>query len=403
MTDHQDRSETIGKERITSIERSSGLSVAPFDDGAVVIDSVRDATHLLHPFAAWLLAPEEPTTIDEVVALVASTLQIDAADAREHVEHAVVQLAELELVNRAGPSPEYELMPSMIDTPQAGWHVGATHGVADATIAFCGPDRDLVATVDDFFGAPLADVEATGFIGLTPTPDGGIDLDAMQRWPFPSLEQLLWQLPGVVNDLVIHQTVKPLVHAGMVRTPDGTNIVVTGPMDTGKSTLVAALVQAGCDYAGDESIAVDPDELHAFAYPKPLSLDPSAQELLGLDPIGELYTPSEHRRAHELRADAVNLSGDVGPIDLIVHTSYRPGADRTAERLEPAHALELVITNALNLGLAGETGLGALSRIAETIPVLAVVHGDSFALARDLLTGGSDASAIIDAIMASSN
>ena len=59
-------------------------------------------------------------------------------------------------------------------------------------------------------------------------------------------------------------------------------LLLPGHMNAGKSTLTAALIQAGCDYLGDESIGIRHNTLAAVAYPKPLSLDATSREFLGL-------------------------------------------------------------------------------------------------------------------------
>ena len=49
----------------------------------------------------------------------------------------------------------------------------------------------------------------------------------------------------------------PVLHAGGVRTPDGSVLLMTGAINAGKSTMTATLVRAGRNYLGDESIGSD--------------------------------------------------------------------------------------------------------------------------------------------------
>ncbi|HET8929821.1 MAG TPA: hypothetical protein VFN21_04105, partial [Acidimicrobiales bacterium] len=174
------------------------------------------------------------------------------------------------------------------------------------------------------------------------------------------------------------------------RTPDGRLVVVTGPMNTGKSTLVAALVACGCDYLGDESIGISRSDLHAWGYPKPLTLDPTSQRLAGIDPVGEPLTSGEHRRPQEIGAAAKSLTGNVGKVDLVVHTAYRPQSPPESRRLHPAQAIELLLTNTLNLLRSGRDGFETLCRVAEGVPVVSVVHGDTLELAERIVATGAD-------------
>ena len=77
-----------------------------------------------------------------------------------------------------------------------------------------------------------------------------------------------------------------LLHAGAVER-DGRAIVVAGESGRGKSTLTAALVQAGFNYVTDELVLIDPLTAHVEPYPKALDLSAESHTLLGLgDPAG---------------------------------------------------------------------------------------------------------------------
>ncbi|MCP5027200.1 MAG: hypothetical protein GY929_13040, partial [Actinomycetia bacterium] len=61
------------------------------------------------------------------------------------------------------------------------------------------------------------------------------------------------------------------IHAGTVAHQDQ-GLMVYGPSFAGKSTMVGALVQAGCAFLSDESAAIDPATARVRGWPKPLSL-----------------------------------------------------------------------------------------------------------------------------------
>lgn len=170
--------------------------------------------------------------------------------------------------------------------------------------------------------------------------------------------------------------------------------MVTGPVDAGKSTLIASLVSAGCDYLGDESIGIRPQTLAAVAHPKPLTIGSVSQRLVGLSPVGEPYTSDEHRRPRELRSDTVGLTGDVAPITGVLHVQYRDGAELAVELVDPNEAVGLLLANTLNLAQSGSVGLGALCALAESVPVLKVVHSDAMDLAGRIIADTADLSTL---------
>lgn len=171
-----------------------------------------------------------------------------------------------------------------------------------------------------------------------------------------------------------------VLHAGAVLTPDRRVVLLTGASERGKSTLVAALVQRGCDYLGEEMTGVRSGTLNTLCYPTPLALDAASRELLGLEPSG-----SPHTHPGELNSDVKFLSGEVEPVSEIVLPVFEPGAAFSAARLEHTEALRALLECATNLGRAGDAGFETLCTIAEHVPVTRVVHGDSRALAESII------------------
>lgn len=130
------------------------------------------------------------------------------------------------------------------------------------------------------------------------------------------------------------------MHCGSVRTPDGEVIVLPGLPEAGKSTLTAALIQAGCDYLGDELLGVRPDSLMAVAAPQLPALDPTSRAVLGLD---GLEWQSPYVKLEDLRADTKVLGGDVAPIDRIVAARFDPSVTQLEIiDLAPRDALEVL-------------------------------------------------------------
>lgn len=312
---------------------SQELFIAPVDDQLLVFDPVTEHAHLLGGIAAWMLTADPSSSVDDLVdQFCADTGQpYDVATAE--LKAAIATLSDLGLVGRRESFTPPTPLTTTITAPEAAWTVGATHQHLDQSVAFCGPDPALIAAIDTFLGEPPAgSADPTRYFGVIPDGDGDITVINESHITFHTIDQMLWQLPAELNYFVSRTHTMVVLHAGAVRTPDGRNFVVTGPIDAGKSTLTAALIRAGCDYASDESVGTHPVTHHAWAYAKPLTMSVTTQRLVGIDPPGEPMTPNEHRRAGDIRAGARHLAGDIGPIDAIVHVTYNPDAATTIER-----------------------------------------------------------------------
>lgn len=352
--------------------------MAPVGEALLVFDAVAQRAHTLGGLAAWLLTGPTPAALDALVDQLCAETGATLDDARLALDAALASLAEHGLIGRNDLPPIVPQPEASITEPELGWTLGATHAYLGHTLAFCGPDADLVEHIDAFLGPSGAgDAAPTLYFGVRRDADEQIRVDHDTYITFQTIDQMLWQLPGELNYFMSHTASMPVLHAGAVRTPDGKIIVVTGPIDAGKSTLIAALIKAGCDYASDESIGIDPATRHAWAYAKPLTMSPVSQRLVGLDPPEAAASPLEHRRAADIRADAMCLAGDIGPIDVIVDVAYRPDEPPITERYDPVTAAQRLLSNTLNPARMGRAGLEALCALAEKAPVMRVVHGDS--------------------------
>ncbi len=92
------------------------------------------------------------------------------------------------------------------------------------------------------------------------------------------------------------------VHAGVVRSGDRI-LAIPVASGGGKSTLTAALVNAGLQYLSDEGLCVRYESGHVVPYPKPVSLDRWSRETLGLPSAGDVF---------EVPYSVDDLDGSVG-------------------------------------------------------------------------------------------
>lgn len=378
-------------ERETSTSASAGVLVSSLDDGALAYDPSTETAHLLDRTAAWLLAStlDGPTTIEDLVDEASTATGADRDTVEAGITAAIGALRSLGLLDRDEPyDPPPPLVGSAIDDPT--WVSGAAHAVLDHRIAFRGPDATLLADIDRFLGTAVDDRPPTHRFAVEPDGDDGILLRTDTTWRFPSTMGFYAQLPGVLNEYAARSHDQAVLHAGAVRTPAGALLLVPGTIDAGKSTVVAALVQAGCDYLGDESIALRPGTLDLVPYPKPLTLGPVSREVLGLPP-----STDPHLAVDALRSDVVRIFGDLGPVTRVIFPEYTgprptdPGAVpvATTDELPPVDALRALLANTLNLARGGQQGLDDLCLLAESVPAVRIRHGDSAALAASIVAG----------------
>jgi hypothetical protein len=160
--------------------------------------------------------------------------------------------------------------------------------------------------------------------------------------------------------IALHAPDHVFVHAGVVGVGERA-IVLPGRSFAGKTTLVAALVQAGAGYWSDEYAVLDADGL-VHPYPKPLSVRIDA-------------TRATDERSIE------SLGGRAGdrplPIAVIAFTSYRPGV---AFALRPCTAGEgavKLLEHSIAARSRPEQVLAAVRRAATDAVVLEGDRGDA--------------------------
>jgi hypothetical protein len=157
------------------------------------------------------------------------------------------------------------------------------------------------------------------------------------------------------------------IHAGVVRL-GGTTIVIPGSSHSGKTTLVAELVQAGATYYSDEYAPVDAAGL-IHPYAKPLSVRAAGRNGMGdLVPVPVGRTGKEPSRA-----------------GLIVLTSYEPGARWRPRSLTPGEGALGLLEHTLPARARPGEALDVVSRLAQDAQVVAGPRGEASDVAEALL------------------
>jgi hypothetical protein len=149
---------------------------------------------------------------------------------------------------------------------------------------------------------------------------------------------------------------------------EGRGMLFPASANSGKTTLVTALLSHGAIYVTDEAALLDLSSSHVHPYPKPMWMAPTAvRAVAGLQ---QSLRP-EYRSLTRLRAyvtpRTLGTSAAAAPvaIDLIVFPSYRKGGRSDVERMSRAEAVVTLARNTFDLRRFGVDGVSALVRLVE--------------------------------------
>ena len=191
------------------------------------------------------------------------------------------------------------------------------------------------------------------------------DGQPITRTPYEPLAVafLFWHL----NIAVVAESDRYLLLHAAAATYNGAAIVLPAAKDSGKSTLVARLVQRGCGYLTDEATAIDPVTLAVDPYAKPLAIEEGSWGVLAdLRPdLEDRFLPYAREQWHvapdSIRPDAISKAC---PPRLIVSPHYEAGARTTFEEISRAQAVLLMAENAFNFESHKAGGLETLAEVA---------------------------------------
>lgn len=155
------------------------------------------------------------------------------------------------------------------------------------------------------------------------------------------------------------------LHAGAV-VWRGRGILLPGRSGSGKSSLVAALLQAGAQYLSDELAVLD-ESGQVHPYPRHLALRRSG----GIERV---------------RPEAIGtVAGGPAPVAAIALLRYRPGARWSLKRISPGAAVLAVLRNVVAARSRLELARRALVPLARDSVVWTGVRGEADQAARALL------------------
>lgn len=193
--------------------------------------------------------------------------------------------------------------------------------------------------------------------------DGDLPVrDAMS--PAGGVAMLLWSLNRVAMTTAHHV----VLHAGCVAHKNA-GIVLSGPMEAGKSTLVTALVRDGWAYLSDEIAAVSLEDGRLYPYPCPIALDPGSFPLFPMLEPDTSPLFGDTARWH-LSSDTVRPGSRSAPVTAaaLVFPRFEPGAPCTLRPVSATTALRLLMGQAFNLRVLGGEGFAALAELVRRVP-----------------------------------
>ena len=169
--------------------------------------------------------------------------------------------------------------------------------------------------------------------------------------------------------IALHAPDHVFVHAGVVGVEDRA-IVLPGRSFAGKTTLVAALVQAGAEYWSDEYAVLDADGL-VHPYPKPLSVRINDTRETDEQPVESLGGRAGDRPL---------------PVAVIAFTSYHPGGTWALRARTAGEGAVKLLEHSIAARSRPEQVLAAVRRAATNAIVLEGDRGDADQAANALLS-----------------
>jgi len=150
------------------------------------------------------------------------------------------------------------------------------------------------------------------------------------------------QLLAELTRLAVQHSPRLCLHAGVVSCPGGT-VVVPGISGLGKSTLTAALVQAGFGYLSDEVLAVPRAGGLPARFARPIAVGPESWTVLGLDPLSRPAVGDERLIEPEL----LGSLAEPAPVRHILLAERRPGGPELSGQSRGA-AVPALLSRAFN-------------------------------------------------------
>lgn len=236
-------------------------------------------------------------------------------------------------------------------------------------------DPELEAPVADMLPGAWGRVDrangASGRFGLTRSERGGyrITSEDSPASEHATLDVALGMLQTYVEQVIANNALDWIfVHAGAVSWGDRA-LLIPGESFSGKTTLVAAMVEAGATYYSDEYAVLDRDG-RVHAYPRRLSLRAADGQ------------PGRQLDARDLGGLEAQQSAEV---KIVVFTHYRPGAEWRPKSIPAAQGVVALFPSTLASRQRPVESLQMLGRAVSGARVVKGERGEARPMAAALL------------------
>jgi HprK-related kinase A len=198
--------------------------------------------------------------------------------------------------------------------------------------------------------------------------------------PLPLAQGLLAAEMGMNLQVALGWRRHLLLHCSAVER-GGSVLLMSGASGSGKSTLATLLAMRGWRFLGDEFALVDLADGRIHPFPRASSLKNEAVAAVRaaggtVGPVLE-GTPKGTIGYWRPPADAIARMAEPAPPALLLFPRY--GLPERVERLQPSETFVLLTQASTNYVSLAEAGFGALTRLVQGVPALAIDYPDGAA------------------------
>ena len=399
------------------LTRSDGVLEAYVASGAVLYTLGDQKAHVLNDSATtvWLLA-DDGTRVAEVIDAVAARFP-DHPAVTTDVAAALDDLVGSGLLHTGPPEAATDTPPPAHSARSAATDDGAHDGTGAAavrapeqaeapavpvgTVTVAGLEHVIEITchhpalletlewlLDPLRSTAEPTIRWTARAGDAPDtyvidPDRGAPMGPT------TLANLVAMLPIQLNRLMAERTATMVVLHASAAHRHGHTVVLPADPESGKSTLVTALLARRFAYLTDEALGLRLDDAAVRPYRKRISLDPGSQDVFphlrpALPRTFEVDgLPTGQWQVHPRDAgdpETEHLPPAARPT-AIVFPRFDAAASLTLEPLEPEQALLRLLGQTFNLANVAQAGMDTLAELAATTPCFTLTHSDCAAAA----------------------